>query len=147
MVAVLARDEGTYDPGFPRRWPARSRSAIYFNMEDHVEHSVRHVDTELMFWRATGGDNRVQVDFTNGNPEEGVKAMHAYDQMHHVRVKDLRGQESTFTLDKNGFAYVSHEMPGDATDEEQVKGIIIPQTEEIVRQVSVLLLLTLFHVH
>jgi hypothetical protein len=114
-------------------------------MGDHFEHSVKHVDTELMFWRAPGGDNRVQIDFTNGNPEEGVKAMRVHDQMHRVRVHDIRSQESNFTLDKNGFVYVSHDMPGDATDEEQVKNTIIPKTEELVRQMSVLIPLTVFH--
>jgi hypothetical protein len=116
-------------------------------MGDHSGHSVKHVDTELMFWRASGGDNRVQIDFTNGNPEEGLKAMRGHDQMHRVRVHDIRGQESNFTLDKNGFVYVSHDMPGDATDEEQVKDTLVPKTEELVRQMSVLIPLTVFYLN
>jgi hypothetical protein len=51
-------------------------------------------------------------------------------------IHDIRGDESTFTLDQNGFQYVHHDVPelDDWSDEEKIKEILIPKTEELVRQ-------------
>ena len=110
-------------------------------MGDNIEYAAKNVEADLMFWRRPDPENNVQVDFTKGKPEDNMKKMHLLDETHRVTVHDIRGQESTFTFDKNGFAYLSHEIPGldQTSDEECMKNIIIPKTEELVRNMSVLL--------
>ena len=80
-------------------------------MGDHAEYITRHVDTDLRFWRRRDVDNNVQVNFAKGKPEDNLKEMEVLAEMHKVHVQDIRGQESSYTLDKNGFVYLSHEMP------------------------------------
>ncbi|KAJ5535310.1 hypothetical protein N7527_001564 [Penicillium freii] len=103
-------------------------------MGDNTEYITRHVETYLRFWR-----RRDVANFAKGKPEDTLKEMEVLAEMHKVHVQDLRGQESTYTLDKNGFIYVSHEMPelDNLSDEEHMKDAIIPKTEELVRNMSV----------
>ncbi|KXG46333.1 uncharacterized protein PGRI_051890 [Penicillium griseofulvum] len=100
-------------------------------MEDHTKYTAKHVDAELHFWRRPDADNSVKVDSTKGKPED-IKKTHVSNETHRVLVHDIRGQESSFTLDKNGFVYLSHEMPDldMVSDEQHVKDTIIPKTEE-----------------
>lgn len=110
-------------------------------MGDHAEYITRHVDTDLCFWRRRDVDNNVQVNLAKGNPEDNLKEMEVLAEMHKVNVQDIRGQESSYTLDKNGFVYLSHEMPelDKVSDDEHVKDAIIRKTEELVREMSVLI--------
>ncbi|KAJ5519832.1 hypothetical protein N7463_000285 [Penicillium fimorum] len=102
-------------------------------MGDHTEYIAKHIDTDLRFWR------RPDVDFANDKPEDDIKKMHVSDETHRVQIQDIRGQESSYTLDKNGFVYLSHEMPDldKVSDKEHVQDTIIPLTEELVRKMSV----------
>lgn len=108
-------------------------------MGEHAEYIARHIDTDLCFWRRLDVDNGVQVDLTKGKPDDKLKKMQVLAEMHKVQVQDIRGQESSYTLDKNGFVYLLHEMPELArvSDKEHVKDTIIPQTESLVRKMSV----------
>jgi hypothetical protein len=110
-------------------------------MGDNAEYITRHVDTDLRFWRRRDVDNNVQVNCANGKLEDNLKEMELLAEMHKVHVQDIRGQESSYTLDKNGFVYLSHEMPelDKVSDEEHVKDAIIRKTEELVRKMSVLI--------
>ncbi|KAJ5953956.1 hypothetical protein N7501_008235 [Penicillium viridicatum] len=107
-------------------------------MGDNAECITRHVDTDLRFWRRRDVDKNVQANFAKGKPEDNLKEMEVLAEMHKVHVQDIRGQESTYTLDKNGFVYVSHEMPGldKVSDEEHMKDAIIRKTEELVRNIT-----------
>jgi hypothetical protein len=100
-------------------------------------YTPKHVDTDLCFWRRPDADRSVQIDFTKGKPEDNLKQMHALDERHRVQVQDVRGVESSYTLDRNGFVYLSHEIPelDRVSDEEYVRDSIIPKTEELVRNV------------
>jgi hypothetical protein len=110
-------------------------------MGDHAEYTARNVEADLMFWRRPEAEKDVQVDFTKGTPENNIKTMQILDDTHRVTVHDIRGQEPTFTLDKNGFTYLSHELPelDQSSDEECMENIIIPKTEELVRYMSVVI--------
>ncbi|CAI7627626.1 unnamed protein product [Penicillium palitans] len=107
-------------------------------MGDHAEYITRHVDTDLCFWRRRDVDNNVQVNLAKGKPEDDLKEMEVLAEMHKVNVQDIRGQESSYTLDKNGFVYLSHEMPelDKVSDDEHVKDAIIRKTEELVREIT-----------
>ncbi|KAJ6117093.1 hypothetical protein N7512_006818 [Penicillium capsulatum] len=98
---------------------------------------VKHVNAELVFWRHPD-HQPVISDFTKSNPEECMAAGKKLDERHCVHVQDLRGRESQFTLNRHGFQYVEHAMPGldKVEDEEHVKNVIIPKTEQLVQQVT-----------
>jgi hypothetical protein len=111
-------------------------------MGEHAIYIARHVDADLCFWRRLDVDNGIQVDFAKGEPEDKEdkpKKTQVLAKRHKVQVQDIRGQESSYTLDKNGFVYLLHEMPELArvSDEEYVKEAIIPETESLVRKTSV----------
>ncbi|KAJ5422402.1 hypothetical protein N7491_010847 [Penicillium cf. griseofulvum] len=107
-------------------------------MEDYTEYTAKHVDTNLHFWTRPNVDNSVQADSTKGKPEDDIKKTHVSNETHRVLVQDIRGHESSYTLDKNGFIYLSHEMPDldKVSDKEHVKDTIIPKTEELVRKIT-----------
>ncbi|KGO38761.1 hypothetical protein PEX1_009620 [Penicillium expansum] len=107
-------------------------------MEDHTKYTARHVDTDLCFWRRPYIDNCVQVDLAKGKPENNIKKMEVLAETHKVQVQDIRGQESSYTLDKNGFVYLSHEIPelDRVSDEEHVKDTIIRKTADLVRKIT-----------
>lgn len=98
--------------------------------------SSKHVNAKLVFWQRSD-DQPVTSDFTKGQPEECIAALEKRDRRHCVYMQDVRGRESQFTLDRHGFQYVEHSMPGldKAADEEHVRSIIIPQTEQLVQKV------------
>ncbi|KXX77209.1 hypothetical protein MMYC01_206378 [Madurella mycetomatis] len=49
-------------------------------------------------------------------------------------ITDVREHEGEFSLDENGFAYVSHEFPAfDVTDEALIEAMLYPQAEEFLR--------------
>lgn len=97
-----------------------------------------HVETEMVFWPPVDSQP-VVADFTSAKPEVVMAGMTQRDTKHAVSVHDIRGSESNFTLEENGFQYVQHEIPGldQAEDPAHVKEVIIPQTEELVRKVYV----------
>lgn len=100
--------------------------------------SKRDVQTELVYWKRLE-DRSVVTDFTQPGGEQRFEEQQAYNEKHPVQIHDIRGEEANYTLEKNGFQYVRHDVPelDDWSDEEKVKAILIPKTEELVRQVYV----------
>ncbi|KAJ5091317.1 hypothetical protein NUU61_006187 [Penicillium alfredii] len=98
---------------------------------------VKHVDTELIFWRRPENQCMV-IDFTSSKPEECMAAAAKMDEKRPVRIHDIRGQESQFSLEENGFEYVQHDIP--AMDKISESGyadkVIIPKTEELVQRIT-----------
>jgi hypothetical protein len=76
------------------------------------------------------------VDFTKNRPEECMAAMKVPDEKHLVQVQDIRGRETQFTLNQNGFQYVSHDVPGldKARRPDTCRTVLIPETEKLVQQ-------------
>ncbi|KAJ5786638.1 uncharacterized protein N7503_011850 [Penicillium pulvis] len=97
----------------------------------------RDVVSELVFWARPENQPFVS-DFTKEKPEVCMAAMKQEEEKHMVTVHDVRGQESQFTLDGNGFQYAQHDIPGmdRAEDPTHVETVIIPQTEELVRNIT-----------
>ncbi|KAJ5673403.1 hypothetical protein N7507_002530 [Penicillium longicatenatum] len=97
----------------------------------------KDVVSELVFWARPDTQPFVS-DFTKERPEECMAAMKKPEEKHMVTVHDMRGQESQLTLDEHGFQYVQHDIPGldRAEDSTHVETVIIPQTEELVRNVT-----------
>ncbi|KAJ5167292.1 uncharacterized protein N7482_006073 [Penicillium canariense] len=99
--------------------------------------ATKDVNTELAFWKRVP-DQMVEVDFTKARPEECMAVIKGLDEKHPVQIQDIRGREANFTLEQNGFQYVWHDMPeiDNAADPDCIKSTIIPQTEELVRQLT-----------
>jgi hypothetical protein len=105
---------------------------------DHEPLGERKQDvlTELNYWKPLGNPS-VTIDFgAPGGPERYGK-LSELDESHRVQVHDIRGDDSKYTLRLNGFQYVQHEIKEleDLSNEEQVKEVLLPATEELVRQV------------
>lgn len=100
--------------------------------------SKKDIQTELVYWKRLE-DRLVVTDFTQPGGEQRFAEQENYNERHPVQIHDIRGEEAKYTLDKNGFQYVRHDVPelDDWSDEEKIKAILIPKTEELVRQVYV----------
>ncbi|KAI1098326.1 amino acid permease-domain-containing protein [Jackrogersella minutella] len=56
---------------------------------------------------------------------------------HPVHITDVRGHESEYTLDGNGFQYVSHvAQEKDFEDDEHIKAVYYPETEQLLKDVT-----------
>ncbi|KAJ5351764.1 hypothetical protein N7452_000738 [Penicillium brevicompactum] len=99
---------------------------------------AKHVEADLMFWRHPTVDDDVNCQSKN-NTESITNEQQTLNGAHRVTVQDIRGQESAFTLDRNGFTYVNHEIAelNQVYSPQCMKEIIIPKTEQLVRDMSV----------
>jgi hypothetical protein len=113
--------------------PARPKTFLHSNSHDSAKHDV---STQLKFPPSCAEKLKI-IDFTR---PEGAKEYDDYekaDVTHDVVIHDVRGEEQNYTLDRNGFQYVKHEveqLKGCAT-EEQIKEVLLLATEELVKQV------------
>ncbi|KAL7817120.1 amino acid permease domain-containing protein [Trichoderma gracile] len=56
---------------------------------------------------------------------------------HQVIIKDVAGEESKYTLDKNGFQIHRHtSVEKDFLDDEQIKAVYYPETEQLLKDVT-----------
>jgi hypothetical protein len=80
--------------------------------------------------RPIGSDSVVDESERRMAQRDGV------DKAQRVVIHDIRGREKEFALNVQGFQYVQHEVKGvtDWTDREQIKTIIQPATEELVKK-------------
>ncbi|ORY60778.1 uncharacterized protein BCR38DRAFT_459763 [Pseudomassariella vexata] len=59
------------------------------------------------------------------------------NESHPVKIKDVSGQESQYTLDKNGFQIHHHEsQEKDFLNDEQIKAVYYPETEQLLKNVT-----------
>ncbi|KAJ9197001.1 hypothetical protein DTO166G4_2598 [Paecilomyces variotii] len=97
----------------------------------------RDVTTELVYWKPAPG-KVISTDFTTPGGEERFNALESLRTTHPVTIHDIRGQENDFTLDRNGFQYIHHEVPGlkDCSNEDLVAALLIPETETLVQKLT-----------
>ncbi|KAF8166670.1 hypothetical protein K438DRAFT_1921484 [Mycena galopus ATCC 62051] len=95
----------------------------------------RHVDTNLTYFG--GPDKAVAIDFTQPDSETRFGSVEKLTEHCDVKIQDARGVEDKFSLDTNGFVYVKHKIDGfeSCTTEEEYKNLIIPATEQLVKDV------------
>lgn len=96
------------------------------------------VKTELNYW-APRKNRQETVDFTQPGGELRFQELEALQDKKTVLIRDVRGNMSDYTLEKNGFQYVIHEFSGvdDWSDEEIVKTVHIPEAEKLVQKMFV----------
>ncbi|RAK96849.1 uncharacterized protein BO80DRAFT_365256 [Aspergillus ibericus CBS 121593] len=71
-------------------------------------------------------------------PDEYGTIEQAKKEKHLVLVHDIRGEESTYTLAKNGFQYSRDAVPElrDCSDDAEIKKLLVGRSEELVRKIT-----------
>jgi len=104
---------------------------------DRVVHpsfpAPREIQTNLNYYKDPPG---------GGPPAPTIVGqIETYDRpsaVHSVTVHDISGHESEFTLDKNGFQIYKHvSAERDFLDDDQIKATYYPETEQLLKDVSV----------
>ncbi|KAF2178033.1 hypothetical protein K469DRAFT_600995 [Zopfia rhizophila CBS 207.26] len=95
------------------------------------------VKAQLNFWPRSQTPIE-PLDFTKPDAERKFNELNRTIDAIDLTVQNVRGQESAFTLDKNGFQYVDHEVPGlnDAKTDDQIRELLIPATEVLVKKMT-----------
>ena len=94
---------------------------------------VHDVPTKLNYYKDPGDGSEPAPSYV-GKPE-------TYEHPHEpldVVVEDIRGREDQFTLDKNGFQIYRHaSKEKEFTDDDQVKSVYYPETEQLLKDAYV----------
>ena len=96
----------------------------------------RSIETDLNYWKPVE-HQRVEVDITGPDAATVHEELSKLVETHKVLIHDVRGEESNYSLDTNGFQYVHHDVPelDDWSDEQKVTKVLIPATEKLVADV------------
>ncbi|KAL1854299.1 hypothetical protein Plec18170_005063 [Paecilomyces lecythidis] len=97
----------------------------------------RDISTELVYWESVPG-KAIHIDFTIPGGEERYNALKDVRAAHPVTIHDIRGRETEFTLDRNGFQYIRHEAPGleNCSSEDEFAAALVPETEKLVQKLT-----------
>ena len=96
---------------------------------------VHDVSTQLHYYKDPGDGSEPAPSYV-GRPETYERP---YDP-HNVVVQDVRGEEDRYTLDKNGFHIYRHKsVEKDFLDDEQIKAVYYPETEQLLKDAYVVL--------
>jgi len=88
-----------------------------------------HVHTALNYYKDPG-DGSEPAPYYVGKPETYERPSESLS----VTVHDIRGQEQNFTLNKNGFQVYNHKsVEKDFVDDDQIKAIYYPETEQLLK--------------
>ena len=94
---------------------------------------VHDVPTQLNYYKDPGDGSEPAPTYV-GKPETYERPFEPLD----VVVQDIRGREDQFTLDKNGFQIYRHEsQEKDFTDDDQIKAVYYPETEQLLKDAYV----------
>jgi hypothetical protein len=112
-------------------------------MTDSTSHSATPVSSptpaDPFCIMATAVTTKINYAHPDGPKENHPGTPQAYTTLRHVvpvTVNDARGHESDFSLDKQGFAFLSHETNVDllkTDDRDQVKAIYYPEIAELLK--------------
>ncbi|UJO20334.1 uncharacterized protein CLAFUR5_10255 [Fulvia fulva] len=95
----------------------------------HAEARRRDVKTTLNYWEPQPG-NKVRTDFRKPGAETSYDERENNQLPTPVTIHDVRGHESTFTLEQNGFQYVPDRAPdfSHCRSEEEISAILDAST-------------------
>jgi hypothetical protein len=100
---------------------------------------TRKVLADLTYWSHIAG-NSVVVDFTTPGAEQRFAELDKFNVTCTVPIHDIRNLEGKYTLQRNGFQYVYHEMPeldGSTMSEKEIEDYLIPATQKLVEELYV----------
>jgi hypothetical protein len=106
------------------------------DISSSVEEERHDILAELNYWKDVGNTS-VVVEFNSPGAQERYNDLLRLDQAHSVMVHDVRGEESKYTIERNGFQYVQHEVNdmGNLSNDEEVIAVLVPATEQLVKEV------------
>ena len=92
----------------------------------------RPVETTLNYYKDPGDGSEPHPSYV-GKPETYERP---YEKLQ-VTVNDIRGSEESYTLDKQGFQIYNHaSKEKDFVDDEQIKAIYYPETEQLLKDAT-----------
>lgn len=93
------------------------------------------ITTELTYWKRLEHP-LVSIDFTAPEAKQRYSELSKLDQPHNVVIHDVRGDESKYTLEHQGFQYVEHKVTElkDWSNKDEVTAVLIPATEQLVKE-------------
>lgn len=96
----------------------------------------RDVATSLNYQKHPGPGGIKPIDSSIPPEQRRFVKRDESREFHDVVIKDVRSRKGDFKWDVDGFQYLDHEITGvtDWSDPEQMKEIIQPATEEIVKK-------------
>lgn len=94
-----------------------------------VSNKPQDVDTILHYFKPNADGSPPHPTYVD-KPE----TYHREPESHNVTVRDVRGSEDNFTLDKNGFQFYKHvSTEKDFLDDEKIKAEYYPETEQLLK--------------
>ena len=96
----------------------------------------RDVYTTLNYTMPSGREGLKPIDSDIPEAERRNVQRKGLTDVREVLIKDIRGKEDEFTLNFQGFQFVKHQVDAvtDWTDQRQIKEIIQPATEDLVKE-------------
>ena len=89
------------------------------------------VDTVLNYFKPNADGSPPHATYVD-KPE----TYHRENNSHNVTVRDIRGKEDQYTLDKSGFQIYKHvSKEKDFLDDEKIKAEYYPETEQLLKDV------------
>lgn len=102
--------------------------------------ATRDVETSLTYFNYQS-EKSLEIDFTKPGSDVSYGNLQKLSESYKVTVHDARGKEDQFSLEKNGFVYAKHDMDAQLAackTEEEVKDLLVPATEQLVKDVYVI---------
>ncbi|KAF2464587.1 uncharacterized protein BDR25DRAFT_271583 [Lindgomyces ingoldianus] len=95
------------------------------------------ISTTLTFWKNLTSPP-APLDFTQPGTEKIFDDLNKLNETVPIMIHDIRGCESNFSLEKNGFQYVDHDIPGleKCKTDDEIREVLIPATEELVKKIT-----------
>ncbi|KAI0297529.1 hypothetical protein B0F90DRAFT_1634094 [Multifurca ochricompacta] len=94
------------------------------------------VDTTLRYFTPPADGSKAWTS-TNADPTTGKRASNWEYQTHPVKVENVRGRESEYSLDKNGFQYFHHPSQHTSfSNDEEIEREYYPESIELLKQLT-----------
>jgi hypothetical protein len=104
-------------------------ATTFSNVTEASNFSTHDVDAILNFFKDNEDGSPPQPSYVD-RPETYARP----SESHQVKITDVSGRESDFTLDKNGFQIYPHKsIEKDFLDDEQIKAQYYPDTEQLLK--------------
>jgi hypothetical protein len=99
----------------------------------------KDIQAELNYALHEDAGKTLITDLRGPDASENSKQFGKRKTCYSVQVHDIRGEETKYTLDRNGFQYVWDPVAelDDWFNEEKCKAILVPKAEKLVQQMYV----------
>jgi len=113
----------------PQSTPSFSHQIINTASSATPTSKPQDVDTVLHYYKPNADGSPPHPTYTD-RPETYERPT----EVHPATVRDVRGKESDYTLDKNGFQFYKHTSEEkDFKDDDEIKKLYYPETEQLLK--------------